>query len=270
MQMGNSEIYTLITGGSMGIGKALAVECASRGMNLLIVALPGKELEQTALEISERYNVLVRTMAVDLALCNGPELVYKWCIENAYLINMLINNAGLAGSGVFRNSGLAYTDTRIMVNVRALVLLTQLFIPLLEIHSKAYILNIGSMAAYFSIPYKSVYAASKAFVLNFSKSLSSELSDTSIHVSVVCPNGVETNSGTYTRIRAHGFFGRLTKIDASQLAYISITGMLNRTEVIVPKRINRLLLILNHFLPWKFHRKLIKNRFLKEVISTAV
>lgn len=268
--MEKPEVYTLITGGSMGIGKALAHDCASRGMNLLLVALPGKELEETANEISGKFNVLVHTIAIDLAMIDGPELVYKWCVANDYKINVLVNNAGLAGSSVFKSSELAYTDTRIMVNIRAMALLSQLFIPLLEIHPKSYILNIGSLAAYFSIPYKAVYAASKAFVLSFSQALSSELAQSNISVSVVCPNGVETNSDTFTRIKAHGFFGKLTKIEANRLAKVSINGMLNRKEVIIPKRINRFLLILNHFLPGKLRRNLIKKRFLKEVNSTAV
>jgi uncharacterized protein len=268
--MEKPEVYALITGGSMGIGKAIAHDCASRGMNLLLVALPGKELEETSSEISGKFNVLVHTFAVDLAIIEGPELVYKWCVANDFKVNVLVNNAGLAGSSVFKSSELAYTDTRIMVNIRAMALLSQLFIPLLEIHSKSYILNIGSMAAYFSIPYKAIYAASKAFVLSFSQALSSELSQSNISVSVVCPNGVETNSGTFTRIKAHGFFGKLTKIEANRLAQVSINGMLNRKEVIIPKRINRLLLLLNHFLPGKLRRNLIKKRFLKEVNSTAV
>ncbi len=267
--MEKPEVYTLITGGSMGIGKALAHDCASRGMNLLLVALPGKEIEETANEISGKFNVVVHTFAVDLAKIDGPELVHKWCIANDYKVNVLINNAGLAGTNTFKSSELAYTDTRIMVNIRALVLLTQLFIPLLEIHPKSYILNIGSLAAYFSIPYKAVYAASKAFVLSFSQALSSELSQSNISVSVVCPNGVETNAGSFNRIKAHGYFGRLTKIEASRLAIVSINGMLNRKEVIVPKRINKLLLVLNNFLPGKLRRKLIKKRFFKEVNSTA-
>ena len=268
--MEKPEVYALITGGSMGIGKAIAQDCASRGMNLLLVALPGKELEETANEISGKFNILVHTFEVDLAMIDGPELVYKWCVANDYKVNVLVNNAGLAGSSVFKSSELAYTDTRIMVNIRAMALLSQLFIPLLEIHSKSYILNIGSMAAYFSIPYKAIYAASKAFVLSFSQALSSELAQSNISVSVVCPNGVETNSGTFARIKAHGFFGKLTKIEANRLAIVSINGMLSRKEVIIPKRINRLLLLLNLFLPGKLRRNLIKKRFLKEVNSTAV
>ncbi|MBE0663898.1 MAG: SDR family NAD(P)-dependent oxidoreductase [Bacteroidales bacterium] len=267
--MEKPEVYALITGGSMGIGKAIAHDCASRGMNLLLVALPGKELEETANEIAAKFNVLVHTFAVDLAMIDGPELVYKWCVASDYKVNVLVNNAGLAGSRVFKSSELAYTDTRIMVNIRAMALLSQLFIPLLEIHPKAYILNIASMAAYFSIPYKAVYAASKAFVLSFSQALSSELAQSNISVSVVCPNGVETNSGTFTRIKAHGFFGNLTKIEANILAKVSINGMLNRKEVIIPKRINRFLLVINLFLPGKLRRNLIKKRFLKEVNSTT-
>ncbi|MDP2423772.1 MAG: SDR family NAD(P)-dependent oxidoreductase [Bacteroidales bacterium] len=259
------EKYTLITGGSMGIGKALAFECASRGMNLLLVALPGNELSETAAEIAEKHDVTIHILAIDLSEIEAPKQVYKWCIDNNYNVSILINNAGMAGTSVFETSELDYSDMRILVNIRALVLLTRLFIPMLKTHPKSYVLNIGSQAAYFAIPYKAVYSASKAFVLRFTQALQLELSETSISLCAVCPNGVETNSGTFSRIKAHGIMGRLTKIEASDLARISIDAMLNGKTVLVPKTINRILLVCSKLIPNILEKRMLKRWFYREV-----
>ncbi len=257
--------YTLITGGSMGIGKALAFECASRGMNLLLVALPGKELSDTATELSEKFGINVHILAINLCQEKSPEQVYQWCFENNYNVNILINNAGMAGTSIFEKSNPEYNDMRIMLNIRALVLLTRLFIPMLKSCPKAYILNIGSQAAFFPIPYKAVYSASKAFVLSFTRALQNELSETNISLTVVCPNGVETNAGTFGRIKAHGFIGKLTKIDAIDLAKISISAMLSGKAVVIPKAVNRILLAMSMALPYCLKKRLLKKSFLREV-----
>jgi short-subunit dehydrogenase len=221
------ENYTLITGSSQGIGKGYAIEFAKRGHNLLLVALPEPQLEETANEIKEKFDVKVDTLGIDLSQLKAPEEVYNWSKEKGYVVDILVNNAGIAGTSVFDESPLGYSDLRIMVNVRALVLLCRLFIPDLKKLPKAYILNTGSLSAYYSIPYKSVYSASKSFVLNFTKAIREELRDTSISVSIVNPNGVFTNDGTFGRINSHGAKGRLTAVSTDELAQITIPAMFN-------------------------------------------
>ena len=139
-----AKLYTLVTGGSQGIGEAMAIECAKRGHNLLLVALPGPELENTAGMIIEKYGIDVKTFPVDLTDFTGPESVYKWCESNNYKVNFLINNAGIAGTAIFEKSSIEYSDQRILLNIRALVLLTRYFIPMFRAHGdNCYILNIG-------------------------------------------------------------------------------------------------------------------------------
>jgi short-subunit dehydrogenase len=137
------ENYTLITGSSQGIGKGYAIEFAKRGHNLLLVALPEPQLEETANEIKEKFDVKVDTLGIDLSQLKAPEEVYNWSKEKGYVVDILVNNAGIAGTSVFDESPLGYSDLRIMVNVRALVLLCRLFIPDLKKLPKAYILNIN-------------------------------------------------------------------------------------------------------------------------------
>jgi short-subunit dehydrogenase len=257
--------YALITGASSGIGKAIASYCGSVKMNLLLISLPNENLEVVAAEIRKKHSVLIDFFEVDLSQPDGPENVYNWVKEKNYSVNILVNNAGVAGTSVFELSDPMYSDIRIMVNIRALVLLTRYFLPDLKKQEKAFILNVGSLSAFFSIPYKAVYSASKAFVVSFSRALRYELRDTGISVSVVCPNGVRTNAGTHARIEAHGIKGRITAIEVDRLAQQSIEKMLKGKFLYVPLRINRVLLFLQKMIPINFLQKILTREFNKEV-----
>jgi len=260
-------IYTLVTGGSMGIGKALSTECARRGMNLLLVALPGPELKQTADEIRERFSVKVDTLGIDLTESISPGKVLEWCEKNNYTINILMNNAGIAGSAIFEESSIEYSDERILLNIRALVILSRLFLPMLKQNEKAYILNTGSFSAYQPLAYKSVYAASKSFVHLFSLALNEELRDTSVCVTVINPNGVRTNVATFDRINSHGKLVQKTLIlDADKIAEIAVTGMLKGKKIIVPGFWNRCMLQITRALPANFKIKKAAKIMRKELL----
>jgi short-subunit dehydrogenase len=260
----NNIVFSLITGASSGIGKAIAYECAGRGMNLLLVALPDSGLEQVASDIRQKHNVEIHTLELDLTRLEGPKSVLDWCEGNKFGVNMLVNNAGMAGTAIFEASALEYSDSRILLNIRALVLLTRLFIPLLKEQSRSYVLNIGSMSAYFAIPYKAVYSASKSFVMNFSLAIRVELKHTPISVSVVNPNGVRTNIGTNARIDSHGFMGRATEIKPEDLARLAIDKTLAGKAVIIPKTLNKMLAILSKA-PNGLKQRILTKEFDKEV-----
>jgi uncharacterized protein len=266
----NPLIYTLITGSSSGIGKELAIYCSSLGRNVLLVALPGSGLREVHHDIKKKYGVESDFLEVDLSGQDGPLQVFNWVSGKHYEVDFLINNAGIAGTSVFESSSLQYNDDRIMVNIRALVLLTRLFIPILKKHSKAYILNLGSLSAFYSIPYKSLYAASKAFVVNFSRSLRSELRNTGISVSVVCPNGVRTNEGTNARIEAHGLKGKLTTISSLEVSKMSVDYTLKGRFLIIPGGINKVLFIIGKVTPEWIQQKILINEFRREVKVTKI
>ena len=261
----NKKKYTLITGGSEGIGKGFAFECAMRGMNILLVALPGKELANTAKEIAEKYSVYVEVLAIDLTEKDSPHDVFNWCEKNNYVVNIIINNAGVGGTIVFDESTPEYSDTRIQLNIRVLVLLCRYFIPEMKKQPKAYILNVSSLSAFIAIPYKSVYASTKAFILHFSKAIRSELYDSTISVSVVCPNGVVSNKEASSRIDAHGKKGQLTSISIEELAKTTIREMLEGKAVIIPKFVNKVIIVLVKIIPPIIVQSLLRKEFKKEV-----
>jgi short-subunit dehydrogenase len=261
--------FTLVTGASSGIGKEIAWYCGSIGMNLILVSLPDEKLDQVAAEIEEKHNVKTVFFETDLTKLDSPEELFNWTQTKGLDINILINNAGVAGASVFENSDIQYIDMRIMLNIRALVMLSRLFLPVLKTNQNSYILNVGSMAGFFPIPYKCIYSASKAFVLYFSKALRHELKGTGVSVSVLCPNGVRTNSTTNARINSHGIIGRWTELGAGQVAKKGIDGMLKHQLVIIPGKINYFLLLINRLLPASIQQKILSREFMKEVKATC-
>ena len=85
-------MFTLITGAGSGIGRALAMECASRKMNVLLVSLPDKEFENTLKEIKEKYSVECHGLGADLSKPESFCAVYKWIKENNFhLLSCIIN-----------------------------------------------------------------------------------------------------------------------------------------------------------------------------------
>jgi short-subunit dehydrogenase len=105
------------------------------------------------------------------------------------------------------------------------------------------------MAAFFPMPFMPVYGPSKTFILNFSLALRQEMSDTSVSVSVLCPNGIRTNQECTQKIEAHGLIGRMVSMDPDQVAARAIKGMFAGKSVIVPGFINQVIALVGKYTP---------------------
>lgn len=244
----DTEPYTLITGASKGLGRELAYEFAKRSNNLILVALPGEDLESFSRHLELKFKISVCYYETDLTKNNAPIELVKW-VKNNFSVNILVNNAGVGGSMPFNDSSVEYLDTIILLNIRALALITRQMLSELKKHSIAYILNVSSLAAFSPIPYKTVYPASKAFVYSFSRSLKEELKGTSVNISVICPGQMMTNSDTVKRIKKLGFYGKFGLLSANKIAQIAIRSMFDGKGVIVPGILNKVNLFIIKAVP---------------------
>ena len=241
--------YTLITGASEGLGKALAIECASRGMNLVLVALPGIELYQLASYIRRRYNVIVCEYELDISQRDNCVHLWRTLLQNNVSINMLINNAGCGGTGFFEEYRFETFQKQIELNVMTTVQLTHLFLPELKKHERSYILNVSSLSVFFYLAKKQVYGATKSFVYFFSKSLRKELRQQGVNVTVLCPGGINSNPLQYMQKRSLSRIGRLSVMNPEDIAPLAIGGLLEGKERIIPGKLNRLFMWLDKLLP---------------------
>lgn len=184
--------YALITGASKGIGLAIADELARRSFDVLLVARSESLLQQEAKRLTVTHGVKAQYLAIDLAEADSARQVHDWCAQHGYVVRVLVNNAGYGLSGPFESHPLGQHLDMLSVNNGTLVQLCHLFLPQLRQQARAYILNIGSSAAYQAVPGLTLYAASKAFVLQFSRGLRQELKRTSVSVTCISPGATDT------------------------------------------------------------------------------
>ncbi len=256
--------YSLITGASCGLGKELAKECARRGKNLLLTALPEEKIKVVGEQLSQEFGVEVQTFEADLTNSKEiKELIGK--ISPKYNIEILINNAGLGGAKPFLEATPEYIEQIVLLDMHALVLITRLLLPNLKKQSGAYILNIASMASFSPMPYKTVYPASKAFVYSFSRGLGAELKGTGVSVSVAHPGGMPTNAETTNSIENHNRIIRSTTLSAQRVARICINGLLKQKKLIIPGFLNKVSWLLLKVVPVWLRLTIMRKSLQKEI-----
>jgi short-subunit dehydrogenase len=251
----------MITGASQGLGRAFAEECAGRGMDLVLVALPDTGLQELARILERAYEVRIETVEMDLTDPEGPRKLAVLARSRGFLIDTLVNNAGVGFTSRFSQSNAAQNETTIQLNVSALVRLTQEMLPALRERKRAWVLNVSSLGAFFPMPSMPVYSSTKGFVLSFSTLLRAELRGTNVRVSVLCPNGIRTNRGTRQLIERQGWAGRVTCMYPDEVARAGIRGLLKGAGVIVPGRVNRMLIRMIPLVPRGLYMRVISRRW---------
>jgi short-subunit dehydrogenase len=239
--------YAVITGGSKGIGKEIAFELASRGYNLLIVARNSYELQMVKDEIKKKFNSEVEFFVSDLSQTDAVEKLYNWVIEKKVDVRILVNNAGYGLVGAFEKYTLLDHQKMMQVNMNAVVELCYRFYPILEGKGQTYILNIASSTAYQAIPLMSLYAASKVFVLNFSRGLHHEWKSRGISVTAVSPGATNTsfNDRANLQEKARKAAEKVT-MSPNEVAKLAVEGMFAQKAEVITGFINKL----GAFLAW--------------------
>jgi short-subunit dehydrogenase len=178
----------LITGASSGIGEALAREFSNRGFNLVITARRLENLESIAKELEARSQVKV--VSCDLATQEGRDHLLTEIRDTP--IDVLVNNAGIAYSGTFADQSAAEITSLLDLNVIALTELTHKLLPQMIERGSGRILNVASVASFQPVPSLAAYAATKAYVLSLTESLSEELRGTGVAATALCPGLTKT------------------------------------------------------------------------------
>ena len=230
--------YALITGASKGIGKSIANSLALKHYDLLLIARSGEELEELANTLRSKYNVQVNWLALDLSLPTAAESVFKWCTEHHYTVSILINNAGYAVWGPFDKTDLEAPLNMLQLNMQTVVSLCHYMLPMLKAQPQSYIMNVSSTAAYQAVPTLSLYAASKAFVLLFTRGLRQELKGSNVSVTCLCPGPVNTNFVDRAGMQAIKETAEKFGMQPDMAADIALKGMFKGKAEIIPGALN--------------------------------
>jgi len=262
----NTPTYALVTGASSGIGRAIASQLAEKGYNLILVARSKDSLNEAAKEIHEQYKVDAVVFPADLSDPASPQKIKDFCAAKDYQVSILINNAGYAVFGLFDKTSLDDQLNMIEVNNSAMVRLCHSFIPVLREQPKSYIMNIASTAAFQAVAAMNLYAASKAFVITFTRGLQMELSDTNVHVCCVIPGPTATNFTSRAKM-GPGLKAMAAKFEwpAPKVARIALRGMFAGAVEVIPGFMNAASYIFIKFMPKRIAEKIAAGIYMKAV-----
>ena len=252
--------WVLITGGTHGIGLALARECRRQGLGVAIVGLPDTHLEGVRRELTTTRDHPVAFLGIDLTEADAIDRVIQWLADLGITLHYLINNAGFGRGGLFEHTDWREYRRMLQLNNQVMMELIYRLLPQLKA-TRGGILNLSSMEATLPLPYKTVYTGTKAFVYNFSLALREEFRYHGVSVSVLCPGPVITNEDGLRRVEAQGARARLLVTLPEDIAPQAIRGMLEGKAVIVPGRLVRLLIMVSYLTPRPLRMRILEKLF---------
>jgi hypothetical protein len=183
----------LVTGASGGIGLELARVFAEHDFDLIVVARRESELEALAGRCRKEHGVRVHVLPMDLLVPGAPAKLVQQLEDAGLDVDVLVNNAGLMDLGGFADIGVGRHERLLQLNVVVLTSLTRRLLPAMIERGRGRILNVASTSSFQPVPSMALYAASKAFVLSLSESLSEELKGTGVTVTALCPGMTKTD-----------------------------------------------------------------------------
>jgi uncharacterized protein len=227
-----TDLVTLITGASAGIGTELARVFASNGHRLALVDRRGDRLTILASEIVAAGGTAPILIPCDLEHSNACDKIAAALAAEGVEVEFVVNNAGFGLSGYAIELDRAEQLGIIAVNILAMTDLSVRFSDSLIRH-RGGILNLGSLAGFLPGPGMAVYYASKAYVLSFSEALRQELAPWGVRVTALCPGSVSSEFQARAGLKP-GFEHVILNVSASDVAQAGYRGLMANKRVVLP------------------------------------
>ena len=216
----------LITGASSGIGRDMAIYLAQKGYDLVLVARRTDRLNELKAELN---NVDVMCITADLSKTDECKRVYEE--TKGVEINMLVNNAGFGLAGDFVDTDLDRELTMVDTNVKAVHILTKLYLRDFVKRDSGVILNVASIAGFMSGPLLATYYATKNYVLSLTRGIYKELKKkkSKVTVSALCPGPIKTEFFDVANVKF-----LIGGVDSKSVAKYAVDKALKGKLVILP------------------------------------
>lgn len=261
------ESYVMITGATGGLGSAFVVDCARRGYNLFLTDRQ-EEGAGFAEFISQTYQVKVRYQMCDLTSTPARTELYNTLKSEGIHFWGLINVAGMDFEGAFLERTREQILTLLQLNMVSTVDTTHNILFLRDPERRFMLINVCSLAAFIPMPYKATYAATKRFLLDFSRAIREEIKDFGT-VTALCPAGIPTTFENMQAIFAQGFWGKMTTMTAPEVAHLTVEQALRGKDVVIPGFINQVIQGLGSLTPVSLAIKMIARRWRTAQTQTA-
>lgn len=242
----------LVTGASSGIGVELARLLASRGQGVTLVARREDRLKALADELAVAHGIRAEFVSADLTDEDARTALVDTVAERGLTVEVLVNNAGLSTIGPVATSDVSGELRMIRTDVEAVVHLCSAVVPGMVERGRGAVLNVASTAAFQPLPGQAGYAASKAFVLSYTRALAQELHGTGVSASALCPGPVETEFGEaagFGDLQAGDALPKIMWVSAAEVAKVAIDGLDKGRDVVIPGTANRVMAGVAHLTP---------------------
>lgn len=247
----------LITGASSGIGEALAGCFAADGYDLILVARSTDKLQALAAQLADEYGVKAWAESADLAQPGAAADLLARLKRKRRKVDVLVNNAGVLESGGFLAIAPAKHQQIIDLNISGLTAMLSVFVPTMVARGRGRVMNLASIAAFQPIPALASYAASKAYVLSLTESLSEELKGTGVTVTAVCP-GITATSMLSSARASNASLNQLPSFvigDVQQVAAQAYAACMKGQVICVPGALNQAAVLASRSAPkWLVRR----------------
>jgi dehydrogenase/reductase SDR family protein 7B len=242
----------IITGGSSGIGKALAAEFGARGSKIMITGRNGFNLEKTVKELEER-GVIVSGFRGDVSIEDDNRRMAEEAIERYGTIDILINNAGISMRALFEEADLGVIQKVMNTNFFGMVYATKYCLPEI-IRNKGSVIGISSIAGFQGLPGRTGYSASKFALNGFLEALRLELSAKGTHVLTACPGFTSTNIRIQAltkngKVQGHSPRDEASMMSPEECARYIYAAAVKRKRTLVLTTQGKLAVLVNKWLP---------------------
>ena len=244
----NSET-ALITGASSGIGLHLAHEFARHGHPLILVAPVESELREVGAQLKAATGIDAVVIAKDLEQSDAAQEIYDDLQSAAVSVDILVNNAGKGQNGKFWETPLERDIEMIRLNCEAMIRLTKLFLPPMLRRGSGRILNVSSVGGFEPGPLIAVYHATKAFALSWSESLTTELADTGVTVTTLCPGPTDTDFFIKADMMDTRAMQQANVMAPQPVAEAGYKALMDGERIIVPGVSNKIMTFARRLLP---------------------
>jgi 3-oxoacyl-[acyl-carrier protein] reductase len=208
----------LVTGGARGIGQAIALEFAKEGADVAILDLRAADAEATAAQVCA---LGVRGYAVTADV--GEEQQVQAAVEKVIAefgqIDILVNNAGIESASFIVDMPTAMWDKMMLINLRSVFLCSRAVLPAMIERKSGRIINVASQLAHKGAKELAHYAAAKAGVIGFTRSLAYEVGDKGITVNAICPG--PTNTELFRSLPATFREAKIAELPIGRVAEVS-------------------------------------------------
>ena len=223
-------MIALVTGASSGIGRDMARYLNNLGYDLIITARDSNKLEELKRELNAKNDRIVDIIVKDLAKTEECISLYNEIKEKYEFVDVVINNAGFGLCGKFCDTSLEKELSMIDTNIKAVHILTKLFLKDMVEKDEGRILNVSSIAGFMPGPLMATYYSTKNYVLRLTQAIKEELnkSKSNVKISVLCPGPVNTNFNNVANVKF-----ALKGLSSEYVAKYAIDKMLKNKSVIV-------------------------------------